>query len=675
MSNKSLKILGWSSRGLRCPDYTVDFTRAGGEAHRVSLIQMPNGTGKTTTLGLLRAALSGHSPDGGDWSRYPIADLAKPGGGEDGEFIVHLRHDERKYSIRLAFDFEDDSMEVYTTGPSGEEVGFNPPRALEQFLNANFVRFFVFDGELANELRDDTKQNAEKAIDALFQFSSFKRMGEWAEQFLRDRITQQAEAGGGQSSTEKGLNKKRNLVSRLESRIGQLQRMQADIETKLAASKARVIELENQSKSAIESKQELAKRMHLATEQEKQAELGLQRSTADLLDAMRDPQQLSPVFASKLDELRTSFDRVKLPENTAREWFEEIAEEDHCICGRPMGDDEREHIRQRSSQYLGSGDVAFLNQLKGEIANHVQEPFDEADAHVKELIAETRAASDAFGRAKEKVTEITEEAAAGDPQVEEAEQEIRSLRERVLRFEEELRRYRARDHAKKPEECFNIQDLERQLRVEQRNLDQLAETVELRWKTNRLGKVLSEIYSDVVKRMGIALAERVNESLEELMPDNAVRLEGVEKSLKFKQKKGASVGETLAVGYAFLTHLTDRSEFDLPLVIDTPAAPIDEHIREEIGKCLPKMVPQFIAFTISPERGSFINSLATAADGDVQYLTLFRNSNARLMGSLDPDGDVYDEYDDAVLVRGQEYFERFQDDAEYHRDQNRIGVS
>ena len=57
-----IEIAGWESEGLRCPDVAVDLRR-GGQVPSVSLVQMPNGTGKTTTLELLNAALSGSAQD------------------------------------------------------------------------------------------------------------------------------------------------------------------------------------------------------------------------------------------------------------------------------------------------------------------------------------------------------------------------------------------------------------------------------------------------------------------------------------------------------------------------------------------------------------------------------------------------------------------------------------
>ena len=42
------EILKWQSEGLRCPDFIFDLTK--GVNAKASFLQMPNGTGKTTTL-------------------------------------------------------------------------------------------------------------------------------------------------------------------------------------------------------------------------------------------------------------------------------------------------------------------------------------------------------------------------------------------------------------------------------------------------------------------------------------------------------------------------------------------------------------------------------------------------------------------------------------------------
>ena len=70
------RIIGWTAEGLRCPDHSVSFRKNDSTIYKISLLQMPNGTGKTTLLDLLRAALSG-SAITDSWSQGKIKGFKK----------------------------------------------------------------------------------------------------------------------------------------------------------------------------------------------------------------------------------------------------------------------------------------------------------------------------------------------------------------------------------------------------------------------------------------------------------------------------------------------------------------------------------------------------------------------------------------------------------------------
>jgi DNA sulfur modification protein DndD len=155
-----LKIASWKSEGLRCPDHEVNFADASANLFPISLIQMPNGTGKTTTLELLRTVLSGSAAEE-DWDRKRILSFKKRNSDvNEGLFRVVLLYNDRRITLTLHFDFDNGAMFYSTTLPdSGIEKGFKPPRALLRFLKPSFVNFFVFDGELAEQLLDHTHED------------------------------------------------------------------------------------------------------------------------------------------------------------------------------------------------------------------------------------------------------------------------------------------------------------------------------------------------------------------------------------------------------------------------------------------------------------------------------------------------------------------------------------
>src|SRR5690606_9769791 len=131
-----IELLGWRAIGLRCPDHEVDL-RNGAQPYPVSLIQMPNGTGKTTTLNLLRATLSGSAEQ---LSKSEISGLRRRGdSGKKGEFVVRLNVDSHLMTLELKLDFESGSVKYRTSVGSGVKEGFFPPKTIARFLTPAFV--------------------------------------------------------------------------------------------------------------------------------------------------------------------------------------------------------------------------------------------------------------------------------------------------------------------------------------------------------------------------------------------------------------------------------------------------------------------------------------------------------------------------------------------------------
>ena len=117
-----MRILGWKAQGLRCPDHEISCADAEGNPYPVSLIQMPNGTGKTTALALLRAALSGAAIDQG-WDRHTISEFRKRNSDQpDGLFEVRLLLNDRRATVVMVFDFENGRIIVQDNAWTG------PPR-------------------------------------------------------------------------------------------------------------------------------------------------------------------------------------------------------------------------------------------------------------------------------------------------------------------------------------------------------------------------------------------------------------------------------------------------------------------------------------------------------------------------------------------------------------------
>ena len=106
------EILGWESKGLRCPNGKVDLCVNGSK--KINLIQMPSGTGKTTYLELIRGALSGsiltlHTNINQFRDDINVSN--------EGYFKLSTKCKDEAIDFELNFNFKKNTVEYMTSSP------------------------------------------------------------------------------------------------------------------------------------------------------------------------------------------------------------------------------------------------------------------------------------------------------------------------------------------------------------------------------------------------------------------------------------------------------------------------------------------------------------------------------------------------------------------------------
>ena len=644
-----ITIASWSSTGLRCPDHKISFCRDGSnEIYPISLIQMPNGTGKTTTLEMLRAALSGEASE---WDPNKILSMRKQvPQTESGQFQVVILFDGRRLTITMDFDFEEGLVRYTTTLPSGNREGFVPPSNLSKFFQPNFVNFFVFDGELANQLLNPRHTQAQSAIEALFQLQYFSQITDKIEEYWENKT---ADVG---ATKEKGLVQRRNKVKNLRSRIETLKTERTKLEKEHSTLTQELDKKEERFNERLAEHKETKDRLLDAEKDLDKVEAAVGTNSKGLLDSMRSPHALSSVFAEQIISLKFSLDRVKLPESAAKEFFEELADEAECICGREITEEIRSILLERAKRYLGSEDVALLNSMKSDIATLVGTDAQSHEDELSRKVQKLQEATDLEGQLRTVRDAIRNEAVADDPTLEQADGEIKELQQRLDELTVQLNQFSDTVDTKRDEDTYGIHILERRLNEAEVKYAEVTKTLELKAKRDRLKKIICRAYLNSKQGISGDLCEEANGQIEQLMPYNRIRIREIKQSLILDGQEGGSVGETLSIGYAFLSTLFNRTEHQLPFVVDSPAGPIDLEVRAKVAQLVPKLSNQFIAFVISAERPGFLPALReTIADNDIQYITIFRKDTPF---DKTAEGDV-EESGDGCMVSGYNFFNQF----------------
>ena len=662
----TLRIMGWKAEGLRCPDHEIDLIENRDRPFHVSLIQMPNGTGKTTTLKLLRAALSGSLEGRGesaDIGRFRKRDSES----SRGTFEVKLQHDNKPLTVSLAFDFVLGQVDYKTTWRNGQEPGFRPPRPLRRFMNEAFVNFYIFDGELADDLLDRDKTDAGKAIESLFQVHLLDQMsGEIEEYWERSTKTETAR---GQS----GLTRSQNLHRNWANRLVFLKKSKQEFESSLDKLNGRIARQEERYREEMAKEVLRRGKMQEAQAQVDALRAGLDEMTRSVLDAMREPQALSSAFADDMLAFKSGLDRVKLPESAAREWFEELSDEAECVCGRPINEAIRTIIRNRAEKYLGSDDVILLNRIKSDISEAVgtsmRQPAQALEDRIRELAEQSRK----HQQADNDLTLLRREAEASDPAIANAQREKDRLEaERARRLSElekfqddreniPLERLRSAD----PSTVFSIEVVKKAKENLEDEIARRTKTIDLKDKRDTLVRILGRAHDKAKLEIANAIRDETNKRIAELMPNNSVRVEKIENALHLRDQAGGSAGENLSVGYAFLATLFNPgNHHQLPFVVDSPVVPIDGDIRPTIGSLVPQLTEQVVAFMISTERDGLLPSLERASNGDIKYITLFRRGVNHLEDQASEMSSGVVKTRDGCRVIGKAFFNDFQVESE-----------
>ncbi|HEX9830876.1 MAG TPA: hypothetical protein VGA94_04235, partial [Thermodesulfobacteriota bacterium] len=386
--------------------------------------------------------------------------------------------------------------------------------------------------------------------------------------------------------------------------------------------------------------------------------------TRIVIGLIRQPQTLTTLFSDDLIELKDQLDKLKLPSSTSSQFFVELLDEVECICGRPMNAEAKLTIQDKAKRYLGEETSGVLNALKTDIDILVMQEESPNESDLARAI-------DALDSAITKKRQIEAVARAlWEQLIEEGDEELKqwekSLQDKKYRKEEleglleEIdREAEEGDEERSIEKISCIKTLRKMLNEAVKKISEITGTLELREKTSILQKICEISLTKSREYIRSELTQECNNKLHTILARSPLQVESIGRSLKLKNQDGASVGQTLSVGYTFLTNLLHRGKHQFPLVVDSPANPLDENVRGEIAKIIPMLCEQFVGFTISTEKPGFITTLSEACHDKIKYMTLFKKTEGSKDLLKTIIGFEYFENDDCVLVYDKEYFYKF----------------
>lgn len=589
----------------------ISFRNDTGGVIKNNFVMMANGTGKTTTMTLIKGLLDGSAKN---WPVDYVKSFAPTTTtGDKGEFSITVKFDEKQYKYFLSLDYVNGIAKIETQAPpKGRETGLLLPTAIKGIFTPEFVSRFVFDGEQAKKSMDRTSNEADETIRYLYRLDELDEILAMNMNIL----TEIQNAEGGSTGTRGSLSNLRSRQKKVRDHIASLEKKQKQLNGDIARFSQEKIEKEKQRQELDKNYEALNKEKNEVIAEQEKNRGNVDVKITEIVSLVKTPYLVSEGLCNRMYEFGDAMKKLKLPKSSSKDFFTELAYAEKCVCDRCIGEKERDAIRKNAERYLGSDHQAVLNNIKSVLMGST---YDER------LVA----AFEELGKLQEQKTRLNARFAdvedklikAGGPQVEQLQSEIEVLIGQTSSAQTQLKIIESKDED--DETLTEENNLHKARRADAEYEVKIASTT----KTNaalRKKNVVQDLVNEIKTQATAALKEEIikkaNDKISRVIKDDYIEIESIDGYIKLKDREGASDGQTLSIGYCFLGTLFEEAELEFPFVIDSPTGKMDFDKRQAVADIIPVVFNQMIAFVQSAEVKCFADRFYK--NTDTQYLTI-----------------------------------------------------
>ena len=589
----------------------ISFRNDTGGVIKNNFVMMANGTGKTTTMTLIKGLLDGSAKN---WPVDYVKSFAPTTTtGDKGEFSITVKFDEKQYKYFLSLDYVNGIAKIETQAPpKGRETGLLLPTAIKGIFTPEFVSRFVFDGEQAKKSMDRTSNEADETIRYLYRLDELDEILAMNMNIL----TEIQNAEGGSTGTRGSLSNLRSRQKKVRDHIASLEKKQKQLNGDIARFSQEKIEKEKQRQELDKNYEALNKEKNEVIAEQEKNRGNIDVKITEIVSLVKTPYLVSEGLCNRMYEFGDAMKKLKLPKSSSKDFFTELAYAEKCVCDRCIGEKERDAILKNAERYLGSDHQAVLNNIKSVLMGST---YDER------LVA----AFEELGKLQEQKTRLNARFAdvedklikAGGPQVEQLQSEIEVLIGQISSAQTQLKIIESKDED--DETLTEENNLHKARRADAEYEVKIASTT----KTNaalRKKNVVQDLVNEIKTQATAALTEenikKANDKISRVIKDDYIEIESIDGYIKLKDREGASDGQTLSIGYCFLGTLFEEAELEFPFVIDSPTGKMDFDKRQAVADIIPVVFNQMIAFVQSAEVKCFADRFYK--NTDTQYLTI-----------------------------------------------------
>lgn len=599
----------------------LDFAK---DLHRnVTVIHGINGAGKTSLFLAINWCLYGRSMDNitvienvGELMSKEAATQAAPDERVRTSVEISFLHDGDRYLIRRSLQgvkqpdgkIDLDSTEDFTMMRTREDGQArrvdNPIGTMNAILPVNVREYFLFDGEkIDNFAKPEAADQVKQAIYLVLKLEILERARKHLETAAQDYRKELKKVSSGEL---------RSLIEQDEkarSEREKAEKRQSELEAEIESARRKIAEIDKRLRETQTARTLQQQRDRLERDlKQRQSELD---STVSRIREVATSAYFilaQPAVDRALEILDVKRERGEIPSSIRQQFVQDLIEQMRCICGRPFNKDGPEHqrlLKLINSTLPGSleDDVLDTSAVLRSFGERNQRERANIDAQMRQhtelvdLINGLRAEIDDVGRQLkgsplEEISHLEKQRQGFQADIDGNNLEIGSLAERIQKLTKEIAQFE-KDIARAEKDEKREQLLSTKLDLAQRSAD-----------------AIGEMYTAFADDMRVRIEAKTKEIFRQLVWKDShfqdIQL-GSDFNLEVIDRYGLparpelSAGERQVLSLSFITAMSQISEEEAPLVMDTPFGRLSSQHRNSITEWLPQLADQLVLFVTDEE--------------------------------------------------------------------------
>jgi len=589
----------------------------------VTVIHGVNGAGKTSMFLAINWCLYGRNAENikvvnnvGELISKEATSRANPGDEVRASVTIAFLHNGDRYTVKrtligsklqtgkLAVN-ELDQFTMMRQGADGRaQPVSNPIGTMNAILPVNAREYFLFDGEkIDNFAKPDAAAEVKEAIYLILKLKVLERAQYHLGKVAADYRGELKRTSGGE--LRELLEQDEQLRTKRDKDIRRKEELAQEIES----ARRKIVEIDSKLRDSQNAKS-LQLQRDLLERDLKQRRTELEQVVESIREKASSAYSLvaQSAISQALTILNEKRERGEIPSSIRQQFIQDLLERTVCICGRPFSEHgpESEHLRELlDSTVPGSLEDAVLDTSAALAA------FDGKISQKKDDLTTNM-------RRRSELIEIIRNL---DAELDDVSRQLKgSPLEEISRLEAQRRNFLA------DVDNHNLESGALVQRIEQtgKEIATLEKSIAKARKERQRGEKLSiklelaQKASDAIAEMYQAFADDMRQRIEASTKSTFRKLVwkdshfqdvqlGSDFNLEVIDRYGQparpelSAGERQVLSLSFITAMSQVSEEEAPLVMDTPFGRLSSQHRDSITEHLPKMADQLVLFVTDEE--------------------------------------------------------------------------